>query len=117
SRRSLLLSRSPRSLRYRRQWRPPGEPVRQIVDNELAHGVPRMHRGGADMGEEDGIGKGDQLGRNVRLVGKDIETGGKDRPRLERLDQRLFVGDAAAAPVDQDPVRAEGGEDVRSEER
>ena len=69
------------------------------------------------MREEDDIVERDQLGRDVRLVGEDVEAGGADRPPLQGLDQRSLVDDAAAADVDQDAVRAEVGEDVARRSR
>ena len=79
----------------------------QVVDHELAHGVPGVDRGGADMGEKHDIVEREQRLRHVRLVGEDVEAGGADRAGRERLDQRRIVDHRAAADIDQDAVRPE----------
>ena len=60
------------------------------------------------MGQEHRIGQRDQLGGNARLVLVDVEAGGQDPARPQRLDQRLLVDKRAARDIDENrrPARA-----------
>ncbi len=66
------------------------------------------------MRQQDGIRQRYQLGRDVRLVGVDVEAGGADGAVAERCDQRRLVDHDAAADVDEDAVGAERLQDTRA---
>src|SRR5207253_1767891 len=49
--------------------------------------------------------QGDQARVHVRFVGIDVQSGGGDRSRLQRCDQRLLVDQGASGGVDEDRYR------------
>jgi hypothetical protein len=83
------------------------EPAHEIIDQQLAHRHPRSGRCRSDVRQKHDVGHSDQRRRHPRLVFIDIEPGGKDCSRAQRLDQRALVDDAAARHVDEYAVGPE----------
>src|SRR5262249_25207727 len=81
-----LAPRRPRRLRHRRERLLAGRPGDEIVDDELVHRVARGHRAGADVRQQHDVVHRQELGRNVGLVGVDVEPGGENLSLLEGGD-------------------------------
>src|SRR5262249_20908060 len=96
-----------RRLRYRRLGRLALDEGREIVDHQLAHGIARVYRRGADVRQQGDVVELQERRVDVRLAHVDVEAGSHDGAVLQRRDQGFLVHHRAARHVDQNAARSE----------
>src|SRR4029450_1198925 len=99
-----------REFRNKRQHRLAGGPRVEGRLAKIGHRLAGLLRRAADMRQQHDVVHRKKRGRDVRLVGKYVETGTLDNAVLQRAHERWLVDDRAAGDVDERAFLAERGE-------
>ncbi len=97
----------PGRFRYRSERRLAGGPGEDVVDQKLIHLFARVYRRRTEMRQQHDVRHRQQLFRNFRLFGEDVQPGCHDLSLAERRDQSGLVDDRAARNVDQNTLGSE----------
>ena len=81
--------------------------LQQIVDDEVAHGLPRLFRRTADMRCQHHIIHGEQGRGNIRLIRKHIKPRRPQSALFKGGDQRRFIHHGPARHIHQHTVRTQ----------
>lgn len=88
----------------------------QRVDHGLRLATAALHGTAPDMRQQHHPLASAKGFGHIRLGGKDVEAGTRDRPALDRRHQRLLIDDATARYVDEAAILAQCPQDIAIDE-